>query len=447
MAGSSFWVQGRRSTETLADENAIAIGAGGDVENDQQGYGSYIGVAGTLSVPWVRVATNTLVSVDCTLTLYVNGSSTGCSVTIPASGNPTGAITGTGTASVSVGDYIEYVVSKTDAGSVALSMLGIAFTPTTSTQTLTLTNTNSPGSTNYNGDSATTYFKVGGNRDDRATESEVQFEWPFAGTASYFYGSVAVVARTTTCTARTRINGSDGNSSFTWDNTDSFSRFVDSSNTETISARDIVDFSLTNGTGSGEANNIEKFGWSFVNSSGLFTNFIADEYVFDQNDGLTVYYPVGGNGISPAGSSTESDVEYEIPFATNITELYCRVVADIMTDDTVLTLRKNGSDVGSSLTVNAVGYYELSQDVDYAEGDTISIKVVTGASGTRIRFGHIGIVATETEGGGVTVSEMYVKTGGVFAKHTPNIKVGGVWQEVDAYVKSGGVWVQVHQKP
>jgi len=69
-------------------------------------------------------------------------------------------------------------------------------------------------------------------------------------------------------------------------------------------------------------------------------------------------------------------------------------------------------------------------------------------NGQRLSFSKGRLHLEISAGGGpVTIEEMYVRTGGVFQKHTPHVKVGTAWQEVDAYVKSGGVWVQVHEKP
>ncbi len=71
---------------------------------------------------------------------------------------------------------------------------------------------------------------------------------------------------------------------------------------------------------------------------------------------------------------------------------------------------------------------------------TISTTVLVGSC-----YGAITLF--RATGGGTAIEEMYVKSGGTFVKHTPNVRVGGAWQEVDAYVKSGGAWVQVHEKP
>lgn len=399
----SFIVQARNSSESISSNSAIAFGTGGEIEGDSTNVSARrpVPVALTVSDPAVRISANSL-SADVDIEVFKNDAATGCKITILASGNPTGYIKGTGTASFAAGDDIEWRVHGFSGGSISLLLLGAVLDPDTASETVSLLHCNNASSSNQSSNNATWYQRPVGQRSPRSSEDEADFQCPIAGTLSYFYYTFGTVSRTTTSTGRVRVGGVNGNQVITWEGTDDNSKIEDTTNTDSISARDELTYVIETGAGSGEANNLEKLGVSLTNTADKFFNAYADNYRVNQNDGLTRYWAIGGNGTF-GGFTTESDSEYEIPFDCTITELFIRVHDENMTDDSTLVIRKNGADVGTAITISGsggAGYHYQTQSEDFDAGDTITLKLVTGASGTNLRIGYVGVVAEERSGGG-----------------------------------------------
>lgn len=384
-------------------DRQCAIGVGGPIEDDSLA-NSVIGAACTLSDPRLKVTANSITS-DLDFELYKNGVATSCTVTVLASGNPTGWVTGTGTVDVAAGDNVQWRSGIDAGGSVDISHSQILCESDNATA-ITPFLLNNSGSSNLTDASTTYYFKICGNRSSQTDETRVLLQLPVGGEFSYLWFSMGVVARTTTCTGRLRIDQVDGSQSVTWDNTIGGDFLeTDSSNSDTYTANDDLSLSVTNGTGTG-ANNIEKAGVSFTNTNGDFCLIVADDYRETQLDDVTRYYAVSG-ALSAAFSATESDVSFVAPFDFNVSELFMRIVSITGAVTGTLSLMRNGSAVGTDFEFGGSGYgaghNSEAQDVGFSAGDTFSFRVITDLGGTNIRIGHIGLVAREASAAASTI--------------------------------------------
>ena len=392
--GRSFAVQSRSSQEVFGNTTTrIRWGTGGDIEGDTFGE-RLIGIAAGVGTLSCRVESNTISAGTLTLQMEKNGVASGSIITIDSTSG-LGEVFG-------VGDDVDYIATDSIAikvvgsgmtGTAGIIMFGSVITPVTATETLTPMLCNSSGSNNLTSNSTRWYQKPAGNRTPQSDESDAEMEVPIAGTLNSLYLMTGTISRSTDCFGGIRIGNVDGNQQVTYDGSNDQETISDTVNTDTITARQRMSFTIDNGTGGG-ANNIESLGVALVNPDGDFFNVNGDDYRVDQQDGLTVYYPIGGSLLN-LGQTVEADAEYTVPFDTTFKEIFMRIVQDVMSGDTTLNLRKNGVTVASLVVAgSSVGYYYGTTDVAVLAGDTVCFQMVTGA-GTRVRFSVLGAVSTE----------------------------------------------------
>lgn len=86
-------------------------------------------------------------------------------------------------------------------------------------------------------------------------------------------------------------------------------------------------------------------------------------------------------GLGSAGSTTENDTQIPMPVCV-VRNLCVTASANITTNSTTFTIRKNGVDTGVTCTMSAgtAVAVDTSNSVSFSSGDLLSIKVVSGAS-------------------------------------------------------------------
>ena len=197
--------------------------------------------AGTLSNLYIRITTNDRGA--STFRLRKNGADGNQVISIGAS--ITGEFEDTSnTDAIVAGDEVCYSM-VTGAGGTTFTL----FIPSTvfSATTNTVIVSGSDGTT-LSAASTTLYMAIAGENRAVATEANAQTEISTGGTLKNLQVNISQNARTTTTTFRSRINGANGNQviSVTASTT---GIFEDTSNTDTVTANDLVCYSSVTGTG------------------------------------------------------------------------------------------------------------------------------------------------------------------------------------------------------
>ncbi len=241
---------------------------------------------------------------------------------------------------------------------------------------------------NISVNSANRYVPLQGDSTPDSTENEAKVKQKKAGRYQYFAIYVTANARTTNTVFKTRKNNGDGNISITvpagqtglFENTSSF---------DTVAVDDGYNFGITSGSGS-----------ETLTYSTIKIEFFADDYSGAIVTGnlntatiaanLTKYLHTGGTTNSYA-NDVDVGKRVRITRAT-LSNLYVYLVANTVSADSTLTLRKNGADTAITLTItaNTAGAFsDTIHSVEVGSGDDINYKIVTGATGTTLEISHI----------------------------------------------------------
>ena len=101
------------------------------------------------------------------------------------------------------------------------------------------------------------------------------------------------------------------------------------------------------------------------------------------NSGITSY--ISPN--TPVDFASENDVGYLVNVAFTLTQLKTKVLTNGITANTVITVRKNGSNTASTVTYTSGSTTDQNDTVNtvaFAVGDILTISIVGGGSGTSI---------------------------------------------------------------
>lgn len=226
------------------------------------------------------------------------------------------------------------------------------------------------------------------------TEANVKFRAGIAGTLSKLSCQVASNARSTTTTVRTRVNGSNGAQSIAI-TTGATGFFIDSSNTDSISAGDDVNLSLTTSTGGG-AIVFDSFWCAFEASSG-FGSFhmstISSIGPTFSTASSSFYNSISG-GIGAAFSTTENDKAVTVRTSGSFRRMFCTVNSNARGTTTIVSFRKNNADGNQtiSITAAATGTFEDATNSDsVTSGNTVNFRVLTGSGAGAIGFIRFGV--------------------------------------------------------
>lgn len=343
--------------------------------------------AGTISRLW-SYCFNNGTGLDTTFTLYKNGVSTALTHTSTALGYFEDA---SNSVSVSAGDtiYIDvlYTSSPRDR---QFSAIGFIFEATNSGDSVGMYASYDADGFNHGTASAARYYKIGGSLGNQTGENEAaQQRFDVAGTLTDMTWYVTTNPRTTTTTARSRKNGADGNMTVAYTSGQTGLK-EDTSNTDTVSAGDLLNWSWTNGTGTG--NIMTAYAQSTFINTNRETQLLAG-FVSTRTASATANYlcPVGGYDHT---NTSEDAARVYLNLAGTLSKLYIGVSSNSYTGTATLTLRKNGVDTGLtvSITAGATGYIQdTTNSVTVADGDYITLSLVGGTANT-MTFGTVGMV-------------------------------------------------------
>jgi hypothetical protein len=373
------------------------ISFGMDTEGDSASQCLAPIAACTINTPRMRV-TNNITTGTGKLILQKNGVDTAVEISVD-SADGSGWIDGTGSVAWADDDTTRWRWDGgVTAGSIDLHQISVVIEADGAGDAITFFNVNSNGSSNLSTFPSTRYHKPHGERNWQTTEADGQTEMLCGGTMSHMYLTSGTVTFTGNATVTSRVNGLDGNMTFTFDQNHDQTMSSDDVNTDTISDGDLFAIEVENPS-TGTANNVEKSGATLTNASGQFMSYCAHgSSRANLEDGWVRYFPIGGN-LAWSAATTESDVQWTVPFDCTIKEIYAEVNEIVMTDDSTLRVRKDGVNVGTALTITSAGgtghKKQTQTSLDFDQGDLINFRIDMGATGTRIKFGVLGLLAEE----------------------------------------------------
>jgi hypothetical protein len=198
-----------------------------------------------------------------------------------------------------------------------------------------------------------------------------------AGTQKNLFLFIRVNTRTTTSTIRNRINGADGNLIVSIP-ASTTGVLEDTTNSDSVADGDLLNYSLTTGTGTGNLNiticttDLETTNDKFALIGGVAAG--------NSLTGVTRFFSPNGTAVF----SVESQASIQVPFACTVRNLGVDVSTNAATASSTVDVRINSASSAVTLSVPAgsTGIFEdTTNSASVAANDTLSIRVVSGTGG------------------------------------------------------------------
>lgn len=337
-----------------------------------------------------RVSANG-VSASSTIHLEDDGSATALSVSYAAA--ETGDKLDTDSVTVDADSLVHYECAAGAGGTtLTVTLIAIQFEPDDG-RAATLFASKTAGSTNLSVASTTTFFALTGARGSTTTESTRSVLVPVAANPwSDLHVRVGTCARTTDVIARSRINGADGNQTVTMAGPTDATDYHDASNEDSFAANDLVNYSITTGTGTGNFN-IEHLTSTMISSAG-FSYMALSGNSIRINPNLTRFWPLGGS-LTSAEEATESAVAVVTGFDFGWQLFTIEVDRNL---SVVPTYRSrintaNGNQVLAFSASEVATKTDGSNEDAVAETDSIDYQVSSPAGGTNFDTALVGSIA------------------------------------------------------
>jgi hypothetical protein len=366
---------------------------GGTVEADAQ---LIIRTAGTLNSLGVRISTNSVAGTTF-FTFRKNG----------AAGNQTVSVGSTATGwfedttnsdTVVAGDLICIrSVPGATTNTFVLYQIKMEFDTTNSTGSTVsrMGAAQAGGNTGHTGALTTYYYALNASIPTGSTtntnETNAQWKEQYAITYKNLGIKVSANSRSTASTVGFRKNAANGNQAATITaNTTGW--FEDTTNTDSVVANDLVNYSLTTGTG----------------TSAQTLNYIAVESETTSDPGVghlgagyttNIVIPTSTTTNCPitgrlATTLPESSSQTTVHDTYSFKGLAVGVSANTVSATSTVKLRVNGVDsaLSASITSNTVGTFtDLTHTVTVADGDLVNLQIITGATGTSMTVPFINL--------------------------------------------------------
>lgn len=316
-----------------------------------------------------------------------NGADTGVSISAGA------GLTGTfsdlvNSVSVADGDLISAVGTLgAGAGSITLSAATAELTTTAQGFTHVGQGIAALG-VDYTTTGGTTFLGLG-SLGTTGAEARQQVRVAEAATFSNLQIYVATNSRAQPVTVRFRKNGANGNQVITI-GAGQTGLFEDTTNSDTVVAGDLINFSITHGVGT-EAFNFRSVTAKRVgvaNSTLLAATLPGSTLAA----GATTYFVVAG--YNNGGGATEARHQTPVPFPGTLSKAAIGITVNASTTDVTYVLRKNGVDTAIVVTVPAgqTGQFtDLTHTVAVARGDLINWKA-SGATTGALTMGGFAVL-------------------------------------------------------
>lgn len=353
--------------------------------------------AGVISNMGLRTSTNS-VNNNVIVTLRNNAVSTAMSVTITA--GATGYWEDTiDTVTIAAGDKLSLLSAASGTtGTYVLYGVKLEFdTLTSTTNSITRMGATNPAlNTGHTAASTTWYYplntRLPTTTGTNTVETGAQVTQQYAGTYRNLACYIALNARTTNTTIRFRKNTANGNQSIVipgggadtgW--------FEDTTNSDSVVANDLVNYSITNGTGT-LAISISSImvGFQTTTDPGVGALMTANTTVASISNNATQHAPISGM-LSTGLVNTEALMQYAIRDTMSFKGLTIKVVGNtnnapvvklrVATADSLLSIAVASSTTGT--------FSNLVNTVTIASGDMVNYKVTTGATGTTFTLQYI----------------------------------------------------------
>lgn len=268
------------------------------------------------------------------------------------------------------------------------------------------------------------------------TETNVQSVYRTAGTLTLLYIRVSANTLTTTLTIQTRKNAGNGNLVVSIATTLT-GEFEDTTNSDSISAGDKLNYTLVAPAGTGSVT-IRNFSTVFEATSNT-VKVLSTTYAGIALGAVstTVFLELAGSEAS-FYTGTEADVKYKIETAGTLSNLFINATANTKPSATTFNTRINAVDgnLTVSITANTSGFFE-----DTTHSDTISVtnlvnyKLVTGTGTGSITLGtfgcnlsttssrfHIMIQNSSQDTANISTTTYYAPGGSLITNATESIK-------------------------
>jgi ribosomal protein L34 len=289
--------------------------------------------------------------------------------------------------SISAGDSVDHSL-VTGAGGTTFTHTVVAFSLSSD---VWIGGTPSGGGTQVAGANTINYYGVSGDGGNDTTEARSQAKFAHAGTLTNLFINVNTNGRSTTTNFRSRKNTANGNlliaigSGVT-------GVLEDTSNTDSIASTDLVNLSITNGTGSGTIA-IHTLKVEYASSAG-YTAVAHRGGGSVLGTGSTVYMAAPAATFQTNG--TEGHWQTLVKHAYTTRRLQAFISANATTGGTAaVKLRINGGDGTQLLSPGAgtTGFFEDTTNTDnVAATDELDIVIATGTGGnTTYRLVALGV--------------------------------------------------------
>lgn len=359
---------------------------------------------GTYSGMGINLQTNS-VNLSSVFTFRKNAANGNQTITVSTA--TTGLFTDTThTDAVVGGDLVAmiFVPGSGSTGTLKGTNFKAEFDTTTST-TLTsarLGNATNLTGVNLSGAAATYFYQPNGALTNvNITESVAQVLQLYSATFKNLAAYMATNARANTTSLRFRKNTANGNQLISIAATIT-GWFEDTTNTDTVVANDIVDYTVVNGTGTGNLIcNALLVDYQTTTNPG--TGHVGNGYftTIPFNANTTNYVSIAARH----GSDTiESRMQSEVNAAFTFKGLCVKVTANTITATSTLMFRKNTADTTllNTIAASATGTFsDTTHTETVASGNDVNFKFAMGATGTSLSVAWINLF---TEIAGVSTS-------------------------------------------
>lgn len=228
----------------------------------------------------------------------------------------------------------------------------------------------------------------------QAADSNVGMTMRTAGTLAKLGAQVGVNSRTTTSTFRSRVNNGFGAQTISIAG-GTTGNVEDTTNSDTIASGDLINWSMTTGTGT-EILSTNSTHVEFTTTNSLQQYVVGIAVGLAQAAGVTTYYPFAGRLLT---STTESNMVAETNLAFTASLLQCNISANTIVLDSTLTLRKNSGVANQTVTITALttGIFQDTTNTDtIVASDTLDYEVVTPSTLTAITIRSISLLGDST---------------------------------------------------
>lgn len=342
--------------------------------------------AGTLSNLSVRVVSNDHTT---SLTFRIRKNTADGNQTLSYGASETGYKTdSSNTDTVSAGDTFSLRGIGVGGTSAVVSIISFLFTPSSGQPVRMINQSN----TNIGFVNSTQYTQFCGRARYETTESLSQFRILGPGTLKNLQvlgtnaGSTAVVVNS-------RVQSADG--TLTHSNPASGTGGEDTTHTDTLAEDNVVGLRVTTGSGHVDFSYAQLILDLALTTGFQYVATATSDVTFGTS--ITTYFPLAGD---LGGDTTENNVKAKSIKHQRLSKLSINVPTNTISANSTLRLLKNGVDTALVVTIpsNTTGTFQDStHSVKVAPNDDLSLRLVTGATGTSLSIAYVVTLSLEPE--------------------------------------------------